>query len=216
MDILEAVSTRRSIRAFKTDPVPRKILQEIMERALWAPSWGNTQPWELYIAAGRKLAEIQQGFIEKIGQPSALEIPRPETFPTRYVNRRRTLPASPPQDKKGHIEVYRNYGAPCVIYLCTGRELYFQNKGPNAWAIFDCGLAAENIMLLAPHYGLGTVAQAQAVAYPEVLRKVLGIPDSLVIVLGIAIGYPDWSQQVNQRRSTREPADNIVRWYGFE
>jgi nitroreductase len=216
MDILEAVSTRRSIRAFKTDPVPQAILREIMERALWAPSWGNTQPWELYIAAGRKLAEIQQGFIEKIGQPSALEIPRPETFPTRYVNRRRTLPASPPQDKKGHIEVYRNYGAPCVIYLCTGRELYFQNKGPNAWAIFDCGLAAENIMLLAPHYGLGTVAQAQAVAYPEVLRKVLGIPDSLVIVLGIAIGYPDWSQQVNQRHSTREPADNIVRWYGFE
>jgi nitroreductase len=76
-------------------------------------------------------------------------------------------------------------------------------------------MAAENIMLLAPHYGLGTVAQAQAVAYPEVLRKVLGIPDSLVVILGIAIGYPDWTQQVNQRRSTREPAANIVRWYGF-
>jgi len=48
-----------------------------------------------------------------------------------------------------------------------------------------------------------------------VLRKVLGIPDSMVVILGIAIGYPDWTQQVNQRRSTREPAANIVRWYGF-
>ncbi len=173
MDILEAVSTRRSIRAFKPDPVPQVILKEIMERVVWAPSWGNTQPWDFFIAVGKKLAEIQQGFINQIGLPSTLEIPRPETFPTQYVNRRRTLPASPPQDKKGHIEVYRNYGAPCVIYICTGRELYFQSKGTNAWAVFDCGLAAENLMLLALHYGLGTVAQAQAVAYPEVLRKVL-------------------------------------------
>lgn len=216
MDILEAVSTRRSIRAFKPDPVPQAVLREIMERAVWAPSWGNTQPWDFYIAAGKKLDEIQQGFIEKIGQPSALEIPRPETFPTRYVNRRRALPASPPQDQAGHIEVYRNYGAPCVIYICTGRDLYFQSKAANSWAVFDCGLAAENIMLLAPHYGLGTVAQAQAVAYPEVLHQVLGIPDALVILLGIAIGYPDWDKPVNQRRSTREPAGNVVRWYGFE
>ena len=72
----------------------------------------------------------------------------------------------------------KNYGAPSVIYICTGRDLYFQSNGNNAWAIFDCGLIAENIMLLATNYGLGTVAQTQAVAFPDVLHKVLGIPDS--------------------------------------
>jgi|WetSurMetagenome_2_1015567.scaffolds.fasta_scaffold552271_1 nitroreductase len=216
MDIVEVVKTRRSIRAFKSTPVSKEILNEIMEGSIWAPSWGNTQPWDFYMATGDKLMEIQQGFIERIGQPSNMEIARPASFPEEYVKRRRVLPASPPKNNKEHAEVYRHYGAPCVIYICTSRAYYLQEKGTNAWAIFDCGMIAENIMLLAANKGLGTVAQAQAVAYPEVVRKALEIPDSLVIVLGIAIGYPDWEESVNQRRSTREPVSNIVRWYGFE
>ena len=216
MDILEVISSRQSIRAFRPDPVPQSVLKEIMERSIWAPSWGNTQPWDFFVATGAKLADIKEGFAEKIGQTPAMEIARPEGFPDQYVSRRRTLPVPPPQTKEGQARVYRNYGAPCVIYICTGRALYFQSKGTNAWAIFDCGLVAENIMLLATNYGLGTVAQAQAVAYPDIVRKVLEIPDSLLVVLGIAIGYPDWDNQTNQRRSAREPAENVVRWYGFE
>jgi nitroreductase len=65
MDILESVAKRMSIRAFKPDPVHKEVLQEIMERALLAPSWGNTQPWDFYMAAGNKLAEIQKEFMEK-------------------------------------------------------------------------------------------------------------------------------------------------------
>ena len=71
-------------------------------------------------------------------------------------------------------------------------------------------------MLLAGQYGLGTIPQIQAVDYPDILRKVLGIPDSKLIVLGIAIGYPDWEDPVNQFRSEREPLDNITTWYGFD
>jgi nitroreductase len=48
------------------------------------------------------------------------------------------------------------------------------------------------------------------------LRKVLGIPDSKVIVLGISIGYPDWDDPVNQFRSEREPLDDVSTWYGFD
>jgi nitroreductase len=52
--------------------------------------------------------------------------------------------------------------------------------------------------------------------YPDVLRKVLGIPDSKVIVLGIAVGYPDWDDPVNQFRSEREPLDSVSTWHGFD
>ena len=45
MDIVEAIQQRKSIRAFKPDPVPKEILKEILELALRAPSWANTQPW---------------------------------------------------------------------------------------------------------------------------------------------------------------------------
>jgi len=96
VDVLEVIRARQSIRAFKPDPVPQGVLKEIMERSIWAPSWGNTQPWDFYVATGSKLAEIQRGFTDKIGQSSVLEIPRPEGFPEQYVSRRRTLPVSPP------------------------------------------------------------------------------------------------------------------------
>ena len=65
MDIVEAIHQRMSIRAFKPDPVSREVLGEIMELALRAPSWADTQPWEFAIVSGRKLEEIHQGFIEK-------------------------------------------------------------------------------------------------------------------------------------------------------
>ena len=109
-----------------------------------------------------------------------------------------------------------NFGAPCEIYICVDRSFYFQGKGVNAWLIFDCGLIAENILLLATSYGLGTIVQARATVYPDVLRKVLGIPDSKLVVLGIAIGYPNWDDSVNQLRSDREPLDNVAKWYGFD
>jgi len=48
------------------------------------------------------------------------------------------------------------------------------------------------------------------------LRRVLGIPDSKVIVLGISVGYPDWDDPVNQFRSEREPLDSVSTWYGFD
>ena len=71
-------------------------------------------------------------------------------------------------------------------------------------------------MLLATHYGLGTVAQAQAVVFPDIIRKVVDIPESRLIALGIAIGYPDWENPVTQSRSQREPVDKVTTWFGFE
>jgi nitroreductase len=70
-------------------------------------------------------------------------------------------------------------------------------------------------MLLAVKHGLGTIPEIQAVAYPDVLRKILNIPDSKLIVLGIALGYPDQDHPISQLRSEREPVDGVTLWYGF-
>jgi len=100
MDILESVEKRKSIRAFKPDPVPQPILQEIMERSLRAPSWGNTQPWDLIVVAGSKLEEIKQGFTAKAGQDTNPDIARPQEFPEPYASRRRPM-VRPPQAAPG-------------------------------------------------------------------------------------------------------------------
>lgn len=220
MDISEAIDRRKSIRAYRPDPVPPDVLRKILEEAVRAPSWANTQPWEFAIATGKPLEEIRTIFLEKRRTSPSPDVPRPPEFPERYAARIRVL------DKQNrlltqkdwesrHIQNFRHFGAPAVIYLLTRREFYYQSKGLNVWALYDCGAVAENIMLLATKHGLGTVAQAQAAAYPDVVRKVLGIPDSRVIFLGIAIGYPNWDNPINQFRTEREPLESIATWHGF-
>ena len=229
MDIAAAINQRKSIRAFKPDPVPKETLKQIMELALRAPSWGNTQPWEFAIATGKKLEAIRQAYAEKAAAAAEdkPDIPRPRAFPQPYDTRYRALGRQvlalkgiSREDKEKRISwVLQGLGlfeAPCAIYICIDRALYQQGEGFNIWPLFDCGLVAENIMLLATGYGLGTIAQIQAVVYPDVLRNVLGIPDSKIIVLGIAIGYPDRDDPVNQLRSEREPLDDVSTWHGFD
>ncbi len=209
MDLVEVINKRQSVRAFKPDPVPASAIKQILEQALRAPSWANTQPWEFVVVTGSKLEEIKLGFLEKADEETILDIVRPQEFPEPFDSRRRNLARKEleilgirREDKEGRgwwrLQNLRNYGAPCVIYICIERAFYFQSKGVNSWPVFDCGLIAENIMLLATNYGLGTVAQAMAVSYPKVIRRVLGISDSKLLLLGISIGYPKWEEPITK------------------
>ena len=71
-------------------------------------------------------------------------------------------------------------------------------------------LAVKFMLTLAASYGLGTVTQARAVVYPDIIREVLGIPDTKLMLVGIAIGYPDLTNPVNQYTTNREPIDKLV------
>lgn len=222
MDVIDAIRERKSYRAFKPDRVPLDLLKKIMEQALWAPSWANTQPWEFAIASGKKLKEIQESFVKKGMQDPYSEVARPPGFPEPYMGRIRALqPKDRGEMTKEEMEArfmdnFRHYGATTCIYLLVGKNFFQQPEGTNVWALYDSGSAVQNIMLLATNYGLGTVAQAQAVVYPDIIRKVLKIPEDKLIALGIAIGYPDLDNPVNQSRTTREPMDKVVKFYGFD
>ena len=227
MDIAEAIRERRSIRAFRPDPVPRKVLEEIMGLALRAPSWANTQPWEFAVVSGPQLQQIREAFVDRAGDKPNPDMPHPGAFPEPYDTRRRVLGRKvfeikgiTREDKDARrswvLEGLRLFEAPCVIYICTDRSYCLQDNEVNVWPIFDCGLVAGNIMLLASRYGLGTIAQIQAVGYPDVLRRILGVPESKLIVLGIAIGYPDPDDPINRLRSERDPLQAVCTWHGFD
>jgi len=222
MDVTEAIKQRKSIRAFKPDPVPRDIIENIIEQALRAPSWANTQPWEFLVVSGKSLKEIQDGFAARGMQDPTSEVDRPYEFPEPYMERIRALA---PKDRKEFTKEeweersilnFRHYGASTCIYLLVDRSILQQSKGVNVWSMYDSGSAVQNIMLLATNYGLGTIAQAQAVVYPDIIRKVVKIPESKLVALGIAIGYPDWDDPINESRTAREPMDEVVSWYGFD
>ncbi|MEJ2110298.1 MAG: nitroreductase [Acidobacteriota bacterium] len=220
MDISEAISQRKSIRAFKPDPVSKDVLKEILQESLRAPSWANTQPWEFAVATGTPLDAIRTGFLERSRTSPSPDVPRPPEFPERYAARIRVLDKQNRLITKNdwesrRVQNFNHYGAPAVIYLLTSRDFYCQAKGLNVWALYDCGSVVQNILLLARKHNLGTIVQAQAVAYPEVLRAVLGIPESKIFFLGIAVGYPDWSDSINEFWTEREPLEKISTWHGF-
>lgn len=228
MDIVEAINQRMSIRGFKPDPVPKETLSELLELAQRAPSWANTQPWEFAVAGGQKVKDICQTFLEKVqaGEMMKPDLTPPMGFPEPFDSRRRTVGrlmfevmGITREDKEQRREWgmlgLKLFGAPNAIFILTDRSFYQQENSLNVWPVFDCGLVAENIMLLAPKFGLGTIPAIQAVAYPDVLRKVLAIPDSKLIVLGIAVGYPDPNHKANKIHTAREPLDSITSWAGF-
>jgi nitroreductase len=228
MDVVQAIKERKSIRAFKPDQVPLDLLKKILEHAMRAPSWANTQPWEFAVVTGEKLKAIQDAFVKRGAaamQDSQSEVARPYDFPEPYSSRiekmqakergGRTTEMKPEEMEERMLINFRNYGATTCIYLLIDKSYLHQEKGINVWGMYDSGSVIQNIMLLAVNYGLGTIAQAMAVVYPDIIHKELGIPQDKLVALGIAIGYPDWDNEINKDFRDREPLDTMAKFYGF-
>jgi nitroreductase len=220
MGLRESIEQRKSIRAFRPEPVPRKVMQEIMEKALRAPSWGNTQPWRVTGVGGKILESIVEDYLKKAAanDPPCPDIEFPQAWPDslsrRYKENGRMLfkvlgIGREDREKRDHhrLSMFRLFGAPQAIYLHQERTL-------SLYSIFDAGLLAQNITLLAAEMGIGTCFLAVSVLYPDVIRKYTGIPDSDRILIGLAVGYPDEDAPINQFRSEREPVETFVKWVG--
>ena len=129
--------------------------------------------------------------------------------------RGRTTDLSPAEMEERMLINFRNYGATTCIYLLMDKNYLQQEKGINVWGLYDSGSVVQNLMLLAVNYGLGTIAQAMAVVYPDIIHKELGIPQDKLIALGVAIGYPDWDNEINEDFRDREPLDTMAKFFGF-
>jgi len=220
MNVTEAVEKRKSIRAFLAKPVPQEILKGVLQSALRASSWGNTQPWKVTVVGGKVL----QGMIKEcVGKAAAGEDPRtdvaipnewPEVLSRRYKENGKQLfelLGIGRGDKNARAEhmlkMFKFFGAPQAIYMHIDGTL-------GLYSIFDVGLLAQNIALLAVEKGLGTCFLGVSVRFADVVRQHTGIPESDQIIIGMAIGYPDLDAPVNHFRSEREPLETVVRWVG--
>ncbi|MFH0844673.1 MAG: nitroreductase [Pseudomonadota bacterium] len=218
MDTIECIKTRRSIRQFKPEPVPREVLMDVIHTAKWSPSYKNSQPWELIILSGakkQKLTEIMIDLVEKDEKPVP-DLAEPTSWPAaeaarikNHLKRRAALMGGNLNDpdalKKAKIINFGFYGAPHAIYL-------FQEASLSLWSLFDMGLFAQSLMLAANAKGLGTVPQAFPIDYSKAVKEFLSIPETKRLVLGISIGYPDMESPVNQFRSDRAETDDMVKW----
>ncbi len=219
MEFEDAIRARRSIRGFLTDPVPREKIMRIVELARWAPSWGNIQPWQIVVADGPKARQLAVAFEEagSKGTPPRPDIVMPVEFPVVYTQRYRELGKAlltvlgiQRDDKEGRFQHYMNmynfFGAPAVIYLVIDGDLNVP------YSCLDLGSIGTTICYAALQEGLGTIYLAAAMHFPDIVKKVLAIPQDKKVVIGIAIGYPDPDAAAALFRSFRVPVEEIVRF----
>ncbi len=168
MDLLQALRTRKSIRAFKPEPVPRSLITQVLEAARWSPSWGNTQPWELVVVGGdvvrRLTADLVAAFAGKV--PRNPDVPMPAAFPDDYQHRYMACAAGlfgtmgiAREDKASRrdhmLNMTRAYGAPAIIYMIFNSALEVP------YTMFDLGSLTHAVCLAAEAHGLGTCIEAQ-------------------------------------------------------
>jgi nitroreductase len=220
MDIRQAVRERRSIRKFKPDRVPESLIREILDEARWSPSWGNTQPWELYVVAGEALERFKIANCRNLdeGVPPSPDIKMPESWTERYKKRYGAIGKSildalglAREDKQGRAEqtrvMFRLFDAPCLIVACIDKR-----SSAIEYAMLDVGLLTQTLCLLAHDRGLGTCIMACAVCFSSTLRDVLPGADDKLMAAGIALGYPDREAPVNLFARERVPLEESVIW----
>lgn len=220
VDVIQAIENRKCIRGYKSTPVPRPILEELVREACRAPSWANIQPWELVLVGGKVMEDLKDALVEKARAqvtPNP-DIPWPELPEVSLDRRRRNMAlllesmgiarSDIERRTQWTLEMYRFFGAPSAVYFCMDRRL-------SVWSLLDIGMALQTLMLAANGLGLGTAPLAAVIRYPDEVRRILKIPDSKLIVIGAAIGYPDYDVAANKFRSEREPIQNLATWHGL-
>lgn len=215
MQFMDVINGRKSIRAYKTQPVPKELLKDILNTAISAPSWGNTQPWEFVVVGGDKKAELDQLLYTNAKDqkpPSTdIELPSPD-WPGPCMNRLAKLLEDMPflsQEHENFNDMFKFWNAPNAIIVYTDATL-------GAYAMLDVGMVIQNILLTAYDYGLGTCCEAAAIYWAPDVKECLKIPESKKLVLGIAIGYPDVDSPLNKSRTTKDHLDRFAVWEGFE
>jgi nitroreductase len=219
MELVAAIKERRSIRKFKAQDVPKSVITEVLEVARWSPSWGNTQPWDLYVLTGKALASVKEINLRKTmaGEPISSDVPMLEKWPdamkARYGELGKVVLSAQGikrEDTEGRNKYYHNmitfFDAPCLILASISRDNLVE------YQMLDIGLIAQTLCLAAHDKGLGTCLLAAAARYPAEIRKIAAIPDDKRIIVGVALGYPDLSFPLNNFERERAKVSEFVHW----
>lgn len=211
MKVHQAVSKRKSIRAFLKTPVSNKLIKELLIQASRAPSGGNLQPWKLFILNDQSMSDFLL-FQKEWSKP---EIPAYEIYPPKLKEPYRTsrydlgeqmykLLGIGREDKEARLQqVMKNFeffGAPCAFFCFVDREM-----GPPQWS--DLGMFLQTFMLLAKEVGLDTCAQEAWSMKHESVSQFVNAGDEDILFCGMSIGYEDSEAIINSLVSERRPID---------
>lgn len=210
---------RHSCRAFRPDPVPRAVIEQIVATARRVPSWCNAQPWQVTLTSGAETDRFRAAMLDEAqnGTP-APDLPFPTGYSGVYRDRRRTCGwqlydavGVTKGDREGSarqmMENFALFGAPHCAIISSPAEL-------GAYGAMDCGGFVAGFTLAAQAAGVATIPQAAVASYAPFLHRWFDIPDDRLILCAISFGYSDTEHPANAFRTERAGLDDIVDWRG--
>lgn len=215
-----AIADRRSIRAFRADPVPHVLVAHILGVASRAPSMTNTQPWRVRVVTGAALADLTADLAATYDRgeewPAEYDY-YPQTWESPYLDRRREvgwglygLLGIAKGDREAaarqHRRNYLFFDAPVGMIVTISRTL-------RTGSYLDLGMFLENVMIAARGAGLDTCPQAAFAFMHPPIRRALAIPEDEIVVCGMALGVADADALVNGLQTTRAASAEFVSFY---
>jgi nitroreductase len=216
MDVYEAVASRRAVRGFTEEPVPRDVLERVLTAAGNAPSGSNIQPWRIYVVTGAPLAQLKKVATERVESKDMWDereyVMYPDDMKPPYSDRRSAFG----RDRYGALGIergdwdgiqraaianWRCFGAPAALFCYIDRGL-----GLPQWS--DLGMYLQTVMLLLRAEGLSSCPQMAWSQVRKSVAEVVSPPDELVLFCGMSIGYED--PTVAFVRNARAPLDETV------
>jgi nitroreductase len=211
---------RHAKRAFLATPVPRPLLEEILESAAHAPSSRNTQPWQVAVLTGESKAALSRRLCDEYdrGVPSAADfLNNPARLEGVYAERARAVGAATlavkgidrGDEAARHAHIRENFE-----FFNAPVEMIFHLPGdavPGSFLALGCFL--QNVMLGLVAAGLGSCPQYSVAGYGATIREHLGLPDEQIVVCGLAVGWVDPAAPINTLIPERALLEEYVRWF---
>lgn len=196
LELDDLIRGRRSVRRFRPDPVPREVIERILEAGRWAPSPHGSQPWRFVILTR---PEVKQRLADAMGstweENLAMDGQAPEVIEARLAASRRRLTETP-----------------VLILVCLFLEDLDRYPDPlrqqaeTTMAIQSLGAAAQNILLMAYRLGLDAGWMCAPLFCPQIVRDVLDLDAELIPHALLQVGYA----AADPKRRGRRPLSELI------
>ena len=224
MNVVDALRSRTSIRAYTDQPVSQDAVSTLLNQARWSPSGGNMQPWKVVAVSGKAQRDIcdlalKTVMANPVGEADDYPI-YPKGIGEPYRSRRAvngeqmyaTLGIAR-DDRMGRLTWLQNnfrfFGAPVGLFFIIDR-----NMERGQWA--HLGMFMQSVALCATAGGYATCMQEAWAMVRRTLHGALNLEEHELLYCGMALGYADPDAPVNAMRSERDPVEAFARFEGFE
>ena len=218
----QAITSRRSVRAFLPTPVAREDIEAILDVARRAPSGSNTQPWKVYVLTGESKTRLSESVLAAYDHPEVDTLHReeypyyPRTWIDPYQSRRRKVGwdlygllgierADKERMHAQHARNFRFFDAPVGIIFTIDRVM---EQG--SW--LDYGMFLEAVMVGARARGIDTCPQAAFTQFHRIIAEHLALTDDEMVVCGMSMGYANPAAIENTLITERAPVSDFTRF----